>query len=54
VPFRRYGNPQVRYAVCSIIMQRVSGMAHVSTEDQRDAHSYALELLESEEAVMMV
>lgn len=45
----RYGTPQVRYAVCSIIMQRVVGMTHVSNEDQKDAHGYAQQMLKREE-----
>ena len=39
--YRRYGNARVRYAVCSIIMQRVVGMGSVSREDQQIAHAYA-------------
>lgn len=38
----RYGSADVRYAICSVIMQRVVGMAHVSREDQQHAHAYAL------------
>lgn len=37
----RYGNARVRYAVCSIIMQRVVGMGSVSRDDQQAAHAYA-------------
>ncbi len=39
----RYGNAEVRYSICSVIMQRVVGMTHVGREDQQHAHAYALE-----------
>jgi len=39
----RYGNEEVRYAICSVIMQRVVGMTQVSREDQQHAHAYAVE-----------
>ena len=37
-----YGSPDVRVAICSIIMQRVVGTTHVSREDQQYAHAYAM------------
>ena len=43
-----YGNADVRYSICSIILQRVVGMTHVSREDQRHAHAYALQKLDDE------
>ncbi len=39
----------MRYAVCSLVMQRVVGMTHVSREDQQAVHAYALKLLRKEE-----
>lgn len=45
----RYGSAEVRHAICSIIMQRVVGMTHVSREDQRAAYRYALEKMKAEE-----
>lgn len=39
----------MRYAVCSLVMQRVVGMTHVSREDQQAVHAYALKLLKKEE-----
>ncbi len=42
----RYGNSEVRYAICSIVMQRVVGMTHITREDQQRAHTYALQKFE--------
>lgn len=39
----------MRYAVCSLVMQRVVGMTHVSRGDQQAVHAYALKLLKKEE-----
>ena len=39
----------MRYAVCSLVMQRVVGMTHVAKEAQQAAHAYALRLLAREE-----
>jgi hypothetical protein len=43
---RSYGTLDVRYTICSIVMQRVVGMTHVSRDDQQHAHTYALKKLE--------
>lgn len=45
----RYGSAQVRYAICSIIIQRVTGMACIAKQDQQAAHAYALRKLEEED-----
>jgi len=44
----RYGSARVRYAVCSLVMQRVVGMMHVARADQQAVHLYALKLLKRE------
>ena len=45
----RYGSARVRYAVCSLVLQRVVGMTHVPKPEQQAVHTYALALLQAEE-----
>lgn len=42
----RYGDPNLLYAVCSIILQRVFGMTSLAQADQKQAYAYALRKLE--------
>lgn len=39
----------MRYAVCSLVLQRVVGMTHVPKQEQQAVHAYALDLLRAEE-----
>lgn len=45
--FCSYGSTQVRYAVCSIVLQRVMSMASIAKDDQRRAYAYAVEKMNS-------
>ena len=46
-PICRYGSPQVRHAVCSIVLQRIVGMCggqqgfRVGRKEQQTAYAYA-------------
>lgn len=41
----KYGDPGVRYAIASIVLQRIIGAASIPKEDQRAAFGYASERL---------
>lgn len=43
----KYGDPAVRYAIASILLQRIVGAASIPKEDQRAAFAYAGECLAS-------
>ena len=37
----RYGSPQVRHAICSIVLQKVMCMAVICKDVQQEAYMYA-------------